>query len=105
MNPTAHTVSHIHIINNLKKLKLWPRASKGVTPVNYTSETDWQMAERRNNVISITIYRMSILILPSLLRVCFTAVLLSLDLRIKILKALVSSPTMATCHAHLQSSK
>ena len=29
--------------------------NKGATPVNYTSETDWQMAARRDTVISITL--------------------------------------------------
>ena len=30
-------------------------SSKGATPVNQTSTTDWQMAARRDNVISITL--------------------------------------------------
>ena len=33
---------------------MWLTAPKGTTPVNYTSATDWQMAARRDNVISIT---------------------------------------------------
>ena len=37
------------------KLNLWLTAPEGVTPVNYTSATDWQMAVRRDNVISITL--------------------------------------------------
>jgi hypothetical protein len=37
------------------KLNLWLTAPKGATPVNYTSATDWQMAVRRDNVISITL--------------------------------------------------
>ena len=36
----------------LVKLNLWLTAPKGATPVNYTSATDWQMAVRRDNVIS-----------------------------------------------------
>ena len=35
------------------KLNLWLTAPKGTSPVNYTSATDWQMAVRRDNVISI----------------------------------------------------
>ena len=34
---------------------MWLTAPKGATPVNYTFATDWQMAARRNNVISITL--------------------------------------------------
>jgi len=30
-------------------------APKEATPVNWTSATDWQMAVRRGNVISITL--------------------------------------------------
>ena len=36
-----------------KKTNLWLTAPKGATPVNLTSATDWQMAVRRDNVISI----------------------------------------------------
>ena len=36
------------------KLNLWLTALKGAKPVNKTSETDWQMTARRDNVISIT---------------------------------------------------
>ena len=39
----------------IKKLNLWLTAPKVVTPVNYTPATDWQMAVRRDNVISITL--------------------------------------------------
>ena len=43
------------IIIKLKKNNLWLTAPKKVTPVNWTSATDWQMAARRDNVISITL--------------------------------------------------
>ena len=39
----------------LLKLNLWLAAFKGATPVNYISATDWQIALRRDNVISITL--------------------------------------------------
>ena len=35
------------------KLNLWLTASKGAIPVNYISATDWQIAVRCDNVISI----------------------------------------------------
>ena len=37
------------------KWNLWLTAPKVATPVNWTSATDWQMAARRDNVISITL--------------------------------------------------
>ena len=37
------------------KLNLWLTAPKGAAPVNLTSATGWQMAARRDNVISITL--------------------------------------------------
>ena len=37
------------------KLNLWLTALRGVTPLNYISATDWQMTERRDNVIIITL--------------------------------------------------
>ena len=40
-----------------KKLNLWLTAPKGATAVNLTSVTDWQMALRRDNVISITLHQ------------------------------------------------
>ena len=39
-------------------LNLWLTAPKGATPVNQTSTTDWQMAVRRDIVISITLRRL-----------------------------------------------
>ena len=39
--------------NNNNSLRL--KAPKGAIQVNYTSGIDWQMAVRRNNVISITL--------------------------------------------------
>ena len=45
----------ILIITILNKKNLWLTAPKGATPVNQTSATDWQMAVRRDNVISITL--------------------------------------------------
>ena len=39
---------------NLKQ-NTWLTAPKEVTPVNYTSVSDWQMAVRWDNVISITL--------------------------------------------------
>ena len=39
----------------LKKLTMWLTAPKGAIPVNQTSATHWQMATRRDNVISITL--------------------------------------------------
>ena len=42
--------------NRIKiKLNLWLTAPKGAKPVNQTPETDWQMAARPENVISITL--------------------------------------------------
>ena len=41
--------------NNNNNNNLWLTAPRGTTLVNYTSETDWQMAVRRDNVISITL--------------------------------------------------
>ena len=38
-----------------KKLNLWLTDPKETTPVNWTSETGWQMVVRRDNVISITL--------------------------------------------------
>ena len=34
---------------------MWLAAPEGGTPVNLTSASDWQIAERRDNVISITL--------------------------------------------------
>ena len=42
--------------NYFKKLNLWITAPKRATPVNYTSATDWQIAVRRDKVISITLH-------------------------------------------------
>ena len=43
---------------NIKlKLNMWLTAPKGTTPVNSTSATDWQIAVRRDNVISITLHQ------------------------------------------------
>ena len=42
-------------IKKIKNFNLSLTAPKAVTPVNYTSATDWQMATRRDNVISITL--------------------------------------------------
>ena len=39
------------------KLNLWLTAPKGATPVNQTSATDWQIAVRRDNVISIALHQ------------------------------------------------
>ena len=39
----------------IKKIILWFTAPKEDTPVNYISATDWQMAVRPDNVISITL--------------------------------------------------
>ena len=36
-------------------MDLWLTASERATPMNYTSETDWEMAVRRDNVINITL--------------------------------------------------
>ena len=36
---------------------LWPKAPKGDTLINQTSATDWQMAVRWDNVISIMLYQ------------------------------------------------
>ena len=36
------------------KLNMWLTPPKGTTPVNQTSVTDWQIAVRRDIVISIT---------------------------------------------------
>ena len=52
MNPVIIII--IIIIIKLK-LNLWLTAPKGATPANYISVTDWQMAARRDNVISITL--------------------------------------------------
>ena len=41
----------------LIKLNLWITAPRGAKPVNQTSANDWQMAERRDNVISITFHQ------------------------------------------------
>ena len=43
------------IIKLKLKLNLWLTAPNGATPINYTTATDWQMAARRDNVISITL--------------------------------------------------
>ena len=40
-----------------KKLNMRLTAPKGATSVNYTSETNWQMAVQRDNVISITLHQ------------------------------------------------
>ena len=47
-------LNNIHIIK-IKKLNLWLTAPSGATPVNQNYTTDWQMAVRRDNVISITL--------------------------------------------------
>ena len=41
--------------NNNNKLNLQLTDPKGATPINQTSATDWKMAARRDNVISITL--------------------------------------------------
>jgi hypothetical protein len=47
-----------HISNRVSSiivdLSQWLTAPKGTKPVNQTSATDWQMAVRCDNVISIT---------------------------------------------------
>ena len=50
----SHVVSYYqHYVQT--KLYLLLIAPKGTTPVNQTSATDWQIVERRDNVISITL--------------------------------------------------
>ena len=48
-------ITIIIIIIIIIKLNLWLTAPKGDTPVTQTSATDWQMAVRWDNVISITL--------------------------------------------------
>ena len=51
--PSTPRPSYIYILKI--KLNLWLTAPKGAKPVNQTPATDWQMAARRDNVISITL--------------------------------------------------
>ena len=44
-----------NIIKLNQKLNLWLTAPEGATPANQTSATGWEMAVRRDNVISITL--------------------------------------------------
>jgi hypothetical protein len=44
-------------MNKLNKLNLWLSAPNGAQSVNQTSETDWQIPIRRDNVISITLVK------------------------------------------------
>ena len=54
---SSYSIDLIHAINqSLKKLNLWLRTPKVAIPVNYTSATDWQMAVRRDNLISTTLH-------------------------------------------------
>ena len=46
-----------HNNNKNNNNNLWLTAPKGATPVNLTSESEWQMAVRWDSVISITLRR------------------------------------------------
>jgi len=55
MIPLQQWATDGRIYLNKIKLNLWLTAPKGATPVKQTSATDWQIAVRRDNVISITL--------------------------------------------------
>ena len=48
---------YISLIRTGNEINMWHTASKGATPVNKTSATDWKMAAQWNDVISIMLHQ------------------------------------------------